>query len=232
MSLKFFIKGYPRAGFSIKNSLMDLNTLLTVKTQLRDSSWDDQFFQKLQEGSIRVLTQDPQEGPEGFPYLLVTTYGDTGFEPFQRVAHWCADKGVGIVLNPTEDGEDYLFTFGMLWNYKHRGEFFSTWVHEEAGQIKDQMVVRQITENYWPKIPRQIFKEFLLQQNILRPRVCLFSQSSSSDPELGFSMDSLGHPPERERKGIMEAFSWFFPRHYSLVLVSEKDIGTHHFTDI
>lgn len=211
---------------------MDLNTLLAVKTKLRDSAWDDQFFAKLQEGAIRVLSQDPQEGPEGFPYLLVTTYGDAGFEPFQKVAHWCADTGVGMVLNPTEDGEDYLFTFGMLWNFKYRGEFFSSWTHEAQSTTIDKMVVRQVTDSYWPKMPRQIFREFLLQQNILRPRVCLFSQNSSSDPELGFSLESLGNPPERERTGIMEAFSWFFPRHYSLVLVSEKDIGPHHFIDV
>ncbi len=211
---------------------MNLNELLAVKSKLRDGEWETGFFAALQEGQIRVLSQDPQAGPEGFPYLLTTTYGEQGQEPFQRVAHWCADTGIGLTLNPTEDGEDYLFTFGMLWNYKHRGEFYSFWSHDESSSATDEMVIRKITDVYWPEKPRKIFKEFLLQQNILQPKVVLFSKDAKSDPELGISLESIGNPPQREHNGILEAFSWFFPRHYALVLVSESQFGRQHFVNI
>ncbi|MCC6137899.1 MAG: hypothetical protein IT287_04655 [Bdellovibrionaceae bacterium] len=211
---------------------MSLNTLLAVKSKLRDGEWEESFFATLGAGNIRVLSENPQEGPEGFPYLLTTSYGQDYDEPFTKVAHWCADTGVGIVLNPTEDGEDYLFTFGMLWNYKYRGEFYSQWTHEETEASAPQMVIRKITDVFWPEKPRKIFKEFLIHQSILRPRVCLFSKSASSDPELGISLECLGNPPQRERAQLLEAFSWFFPRHYALVLVSEADIGTQHFIDV
>lgn len=211
---------------------MDLNQILTVKSKLRDGDWENRFLEALQAGQIRVLSQDPQMGPEGFPYLLTTTYGDQGQEPFQRVAHWCADAGVGIVLNPTEDGEDYLFTFGMLWNYKYRGEFYSFWSHDDSAINAGGMVVRKITDVFWPEKPRRIFKEFLAQQNIFTPKAVLFSKDAKSDPELGISLESLGNPPEREHKGILEAFSWFFPRHYSLLLVPEAEVGAKHFIDI
>lgn len=211
---------------------MELNTLLAVKSKLRDGEWEQNFFNALNSGKIRVLTQDPQSGPEGFPYLLTTSYGENHEEPFQRIAHWCADTGIGMVLNPTEDGEDYMFTFGMLWNYKYRGEFYSQWSHEETESSTPTMVIRKITEAYWPDKPRKIFQEFLIHQNILRPRVVLFSKSATSDPELGVSLESLGNPPEREHKGILEAFSWFFPRHYALVLVSEASMDPKHFVDV
>lgn len=211
---------------------MSLNELLSIKKSLRDDDWEQSFFHALSSAKIRVLNQDPQEGPEGFPYLLITTYGQGAEESFQRVAHWCADTGVGLVLNPTDEGEDYLFTFGMLWNYKQSGYFFSGWLHEDNDEPMEQMVIRQMTDMYWPQKPRTIFKEFLLQQNILRPKITLFSKTSTSDPELGFSLESLGNPPEREHTGVLEAFSWFFPRHYSLVLVSEKQMGSQHFMDV
>lgn len=211
---------------------MELNQLLAVKSSLRDYEWEQSFFTTLTGGRIRVLSQDPQSGPEGFPYLLTTSYGEKNEEPFQRVAHWCADTGIGLVLNPSEDGEDYLFTFGMLWNYKFRGEFYSMWSHDDKNASDNKMVVRQITEAYWPEKPRKLFREFLIHQNILNGRVCLFSKSASSDPELAISLESLGNPAQREHKGILEGFSWFFPRHYSLVLVSEAKIGTQHFVNV
>lgn len=211
---------------------MSLNTLLAVKSNLRDGEWEDSFFSTLTTGNIRVLNENPQVGPEGFPYLLTTSYGKEYDEPFQKVAHWCADTGIGLVLNPTEDGEDYLFTFGMLWNYKLRGEFYSSWTHEESQASTPQMVVRKITEAYWPEKQRKIFKEFLINQNVLRPKVCLFSKTSNSDPELGVSLECLGNPPLKERAQLLEAFSWFFPRHYSLVLASEAELGSQHFVDV
>jgi hypothetical protein len=210
---------------------MSLESLLALKSDLRDHDWEMDFFSKIAEAPVRLLSVDPQNGPEGFPYLLTTTYGGPD-EPFTKIAHWCADKGVGLVLNPSEDGEDYLFTFGMLWNFKYRGEFYSYWVHEGEPSTEATMVVRQITDAYWPATPRKIFKEFLIQQGILAARMCLFSKSASSDPELAISLESLGNPNAREHAGILEAFSWFFPRHYSLVLMSEAELGAKHFLNI
>lgn len=211
---------------------MSLNELLAVKSKLRDGEWETNFLSSVQAGQIRVLSQDPQSGPEGFPYLLTTSYGEGQQDPFQRVAHWCADTGVGIVLNPTEDGEDYMFTFGMLWNYKYRGEFYSFWSHDEASTDGDKMVIRKMTDVFWPEKPRRIFREFLMQQSILSPKVVLFSKTAKSDPELGISLESLGNPPAAEHQGILEAFSWFFPRHYTLLLVKESDIGAQHFVGV
>lgn len=206
--------------------------MLTVKSKLRDGEWDNQFLDALRVGQIRVLTQDPQTGPEGFPYLLTTTYGEEGKEPFEQIANWCAETGVGMVLNPTEDGEDYMFTFGMLWNLKYRGEFYSFWMHDDSQPSSDEMVVRKITDVFWPEKPRRIFKEFLAQQNIFNAKVVLFSKDAKSDPELGISLESLGSPHEREHAGILEAFSWFFPRHYTLVLVPETQLGKQHFVSV
>lgn len=219
------------ANFNLRQ-VMDLQELLNVKAKLRDANWEIKFLEMISHSSVRVLSQDPQEGPDGFPYLLITTYGESHEEPFLKVAQWCADAGVGIVLNPTEEGEDYLFTFGMLWNFKYRGEFFSEWSHQSQAESSQKMVIRQMTELYWPDKPRKIFKEFLLQQNIFRPRVCLFSKTAQSDPELGISLDSVGSPPSHEHSGILEAFSWFFPRHYTLVFLQESQMGVEHFVSV
>ena len=76
---------------------------------------------------------------------------------------------------------------------------------------------------------RKIFKEFLLQQGVMQPKVLMLSEVSDGPMDLTFSLESLGNPKKAEWEGILEAFSWFFPRHYSLSIVSEKNILGHSF---
>ena len=42
---------------------------------------------------------------------------------FDNSIEWLSDKGVGMVVNPTKGVPDYVFTYGMLWNYRERAQF-------------------------------------------------------------------------------------------------------------
>ena len=53
---------------------------------------------------------------------------------------------------------------------------------------------------------------------------------NKTDYDLAFSLESLGNPPDKEHIGILEALSWFFPTHYSLMLISQK--GLPLFTEL
>lgn len=196
-----------------------------------------EFFAQLLKKPVRLLTPDPQQGPEGFPYLLVTTHQEG--DQFIDLLKWCADKGVGIVINPTETSADYIFTYGMIWNFFLRGEFItestsSTETRSELEFNNQQTVLTAVpNESYWPLPARKIFKEFLLQQGIYTPRCLLIlDHVAPGDVDLCFSLESLGQPPIAEQKGILEAFAWFFPLHYSLAFVHEKHLSAATFLQL
>jgi len=204
-----------------------LSKLLTVKINARDEKWVDDFLKEIAAAKVKLLSPDPQEGPDGFPYMMVST--DEAAEPFRDIAVWCADKGIGIAVNPHKDTADFVFTYGMLWNFAVRGEFITDGeiTHDKKEirlQADQQLFAGKPSENFWPPPARKNFKEFLVQQGILQPRSILLAEEEGGPLDLAFSLESLSNPPEPEWDGILEAFSWFFPRHYSLALLSENSI--------
>jgi hypothetical protein len=193
------------------------------------------FLSHPQNQKVKLLTEDPQTGPEGFPYMMLSTEGATT-EPFLNLVKWGADRGIGLVVNPQKETPDLVLTYGMLWNYVERGEFFTETQMQPSGEIQltpnGQLFAGVPSESYWPAIRRKIFKEFLIQQGVMQPKVLMLSEVHEGPMDLTFSLESLGNPQKSEWAGILEAFSWFFPRHYSLSIVSEKNILGHSFVSL
>lgn len=204
-----------------------LNQLLSIPDVERDSQWENQFFHALSNGNLEVFMQEPQTGPDGWPYLL-TKAEETSQEPFQRVLHWLSDKGIGLVVNPQKEYPDYVFTYGMLWHFKETGLFFKE-QPSTAGEgvfefrVKDIKASGEPSEAYLPTYARKIVREFLQQQGVLAPKVLAFTLDGEKY-ELAFSVESLGNPDQSEHQGILEAISWFLPPHYLIALVSEKEL--------
>jgi hypothetical protein len=193
------------------------------------------FLSHPQNQKVKLLTEDPQTGPEGFPYMMLSTEGSAA-EPFLNLVKWGADRGIGLVINPQKDTPDLVLTYGMLWNYVERGEFFTETPMQSSGEIQltpnGQLFAGVPSESYWPAARRKIFKEFLIQQGVMQPKVLMLSEVFEGPMDLTFSLESLGNPQKAEWTGILEAFSWFFPRHYSLSIVSEKNILGHSFVSL
>ncbi len=193
------------------------------------------LFSNPQDQKVLLLSEDPQAGPDGFPYLMLSTESAAA-EPFLNVIKWASDRGIGLVVNPQKENPDYVFTFGMLWNYVDRGEFLTESQMQTSGEIllaqDGKLFAGTPSEGYWPLARRKIFKEFLFQQGVISPKVLMLSEKPEGPMDLTFSLESLGNPQKIEWTGILEAFSWFFPRHYSLTIVSEKNILGHSFISL
>jgi hypothetical protein len=187
-----------------------------------------QFLSEPRLQKVKIMSEDPQSGPDGFPYIMLQTDAQ-GEEPFLNVVDWCVSRGIGIVLNPHKETPDTIFTYGMLWNYREKGEFFTQApVVSGLGDMRvdgeKPLFAGHPSESYWPLDIRKIFKEFLVQQGVLNPRVLMLGEKQDGPMDLVFSLESIGNPPQKEWAGILEAFAWFFPRHYSLSLINEKTI--------
>lgn len=202
-----------------------METLLAVPDKNRDEKWEDQFLQAFTNSTVSVLSQDPQNGPDNWPYLMVEV-SEQGTEPAQRVLEWLSLRGIGLVVNPQKDYPDFVMNFGMIWNFRKTGRFIHRVPAVSTGEWTGETKLIKAgppTEEYLPAFVRKIIREFFRDQGIMDPRILMIS-NDGTNYDLAVSLESLGNPPESEHKGIAEALAWFLPGHYSLVLVSEKGL--------
>lgn len=213
-----------------------MEEILKVPVDDRDEAWEQSFFRALPQSQFEFLSDSPIEGPDGMPYLAVSTVSENG-EPADKVFDWLGEKGVGLAVNPSDEAPDYVFSYGMIWNFLLNGEFLTEAENESDGgkefEITEgqEMMAGTPSEAYFPPHVRTIFKEFMQQQGVHKPRVVMLSQDSKNY-DLCFSWESLGKPPQEEWQGILEAFSWFFPMHYSFSILSEDSIQGIEFIEI
>lgn len=188
----------------------------------RDSVWEQNFLELFPTVKINLLKETPQSGPDNFPYLLIET-SEKAAEPAKDVLAWLSDKGIGLVLNPQKEFPDYIWSYGMIWNYAQTGKFI-TETSEMDESASDQFFVGTPSESYLPRTVRTLIKQFCSDQGIMKPKITMLSKDQRNF-DLCFSIESFGSPSEKEHDGILRALAWFLPNHYSLAMVSESDFS-------
>lgn len=213
----------------MENNLLEL---LKEPIDQRDQKWENSFFHSLVSSKLKVLSPDPQLGPDQWPYLMVET-SEAGTEPASQIIRWLAERGIGLVVNPQKDYPDFVFTYGMLWHFKNTGLFYRELAQDpqKVADYSNQKIANagDASEDFLPTSVRKILRDFFRDQSVLAPKILVVSMDNKQF-DLCFSLESLGNPPESEHAGIAEAISWFLPPHYSIVLVSEK--GLPQFFDL
>jgi len=209
-----------------------LSLHLQTTEEERDQNWDEKFFKLLSEANLLIITDDPQQGPDGWPYLLCEITGPIKSEKTdsaQKILHWLSTRGIGLVINPKRlPYPDYVFSFGMIWSFRETGYF----IKYQNLNTDRQFILQQNsdiktgppTAEYLPPYVRSIIKDFLRDQSVFDARILMIS-TDGLNFDLCFSLESLGSPPETEHEGILEAISWFLPPHYSVAVVSENGLA-------
>jgi hypothetical protein len=205
---------------------MTINELIQIPDENRDMQWENDFFMELSQSKLMILSQDPQTGPDGWPYLLTET-SSAAAEPAQKILQWLATRGMGLVINPQKEYPDYVFSYGMIWHFKETGLFYRAKADVSTGSFElssgAKLHAGPPSPEYLPQYVRNIMKEFFRDQGLLNVKILVMS-ADRVHYDLAFSLESLGNPPVKEHQGIAEAISWFLPPHYSVVLVSEKGL--------
>lgn len=207
---------------------------LTVKEEDRNQNWDEVFFKLFSESNIKIMTEDPQQGPDGWPYLITETSSEGissegKVDSAQKVLRWLSDKGIGLVLNPRRNPyPDYVFSYGMIWSFRETGLFikYNEVVAEKEFVLDQNSFIKTgpPSAEYLPDYVRLVLKDFFRDQGIFDARILMIS-TDGEHYDLCFSLESLGTPPESEHEGILEAISWFLPPHYSIAVVSEQGLA-------
>ena len=115
--------------------MRSLDQLLDAPAESRDPNWENEFFHQITTSNVNILSPEPQTGPDSWPYLMVESDSEAK-ESVQKILHWLSDKGIGLVLNPTEEYPDYIFTFGMIWHFKETGLFIRPQSEVAKGAIE------------------------------------------------------------------------------------------------
>lgn len=208
-----------------------IQTHLQTLEENRNQEWDEKFFKLFSECELTFLTEDPQQGPDGWPYLLVETSGENSSghqDSAQKVLHWLSARGIGLVVNPKKlPYPDYVFSYGMIWSFRETGYF----IKYENNSINKNFELNADTSvttgpaspEYLPAYVRGIIRDFFRDQSVFEPKILMISVDGKNY-DLCFSLESLSSPPEGEHEGILEAISWFLPPHYSIAIVSETGL--------
>ncbi len=212
---------------------LDLVNLVSQPDAARNGEWERAFFQALIEGNVVVENPEAQPGPDGWPYLFVRT-GHDATEPGTRVVQWLASKGIGLVVNGHKEFPDYVFSYGMLWNFAERGEFLTVSPPSDqalSGSIElkegQKVLAGPPTPEFLPTYVRDILSHFFAQQEIFTPKILVLT-TDQKHYDLCFSLDSMGNPSQDEHQGIAEALAWFLPAHYSILLAREEGMPLFH----
>ncbi len=206
------------------DSTLDLDHLVSRPESFRDEGWESAFFSALLESHVQLDDDRVQIAPDGWPYLFVRS-GQGGSEPVIRILDQISDRGIGLVVNGHKLVPDYVFTFGMLWNFRETGQFISQHRPQAEGKIefsRDQkLIMGPPTEKYLPLYVRACLREYLQAQGAQEPRILVVTDQSYSHADLCFSIESLGHPEPQTHRQHAERIGWFLPTHYSIVFVHE-----------
>lgn len=210
---------------------MEFETLIQQPESRRDPDWEANFLKSFPQLKVAVESDQAKAGPDGWPYFFVKTSPE-GTEPVRQILEWLADKGIGLVVNSHKMLPDYVFPFGMIWNFKESGRFLELRQERPAGQViyapEKNLLIGPPSERYLPRYVREVIKEFLKAQGFPDPRVLVISSRDFLEVDLVFSVESLSPLPLPQHSVLAEQLAWFLPLHYNLVLGSEKLLPPFH----
>lgn len=200
------------------------NQHLSTAEAYRDEAWENLFLKHFPETRVTVVEEDIRIGPDGFAYLILAMDPQSD-EPVEKILSWAYDKGVGLVLNSHKMVPDYVFTHGMLWYYAFNKRFQESSSFKSGGVELDlnNSVFGEVADSYWPKFSREMLREFLKTQNVTL-NYLLVTSKDFKQTDLCLTEESFSALPAPKRNQLIEKIRWFLPPHYSVVLVSEKNL--------
>lgn len=207
---------------------MEFEKLVQLPESSRDDQWELNFLDSVVSMKVEVLEQgDPAHGPDGWPYLRVRT--GQGEEPFINIVRWLAGRGIGLVVNPHKMTPDYVFTYGMLWNFVETNRFVTPWtgITPESAEVdlSEQPIIGSPSDQYLPPYVRDILNHFLQDQGIQKPQILVATSRDYKNTDLVFALESMGSPVAQDQKALAEVLSWFLPLHYSLTFLPQASVS-------
>lgn len=209
--------------------------LIQMPKEQRNELWVDMFLENLSGASFRC--GDPQviSGPDGYPYFqLFLPEPGVEFQCFvidHMTDTFLLENGLGVVINPSGTGADWVLTYGDILNlklnqafYTTDGHSFSTQQETEVLQEEEQVMVAQPSEQILPGYTRNILREYLKANGIENPKVVLMMKNRDGkvSQDIVFNITRDNFTTDEDHRALMGSLQWFMPQHYSYAGMDEQ----------
>jgi hypothetical protein len=212
--------------------MQTLRELFATPREGRDDAWIASFFAAIPNAPLVTTPEQVMQGPDGFPYLVLKLPPDGAFE--QRTVAGaiepCTDKGLGIVIEPTSRGPEWVFDYGTLFSYRAYGTFVGDPADSTSrpGPAKEvlkedtNVMVGSPNEEMLPSWARRAVARFLEQVGgVKEPKVCVMVEPSRAPARnLVFNIHPEDFPSPEAFERVLNRIGWFMPRGRSVIAVS------------
>ena len=109
------------------------------------------------------------------PVFLMVETTESSDEPVVKILHWLSTKGIGLVVNPLKEYPDYVFPWGMIWNFKETNLFRLNQppVIQGTVELKNEqgLIAGPPHPKYLPDYVRSILKQFFMDQGLMQVKI-------------------------------------------------------------
>ncbi|QJD94618.1 hypothetical protein HH214_01395 [Mucilaginibacter robiniae] len=215
------------------------NLVQTPKSE-RDENWQKAFLQNVIQASFRCGEPQVITGPDGFLYFqLFLPEPNKSFQCYvidKMKDDFLLSSGFGVVINPTPNSVDWVFSYGDILNLHLNKTFYTTEktpfsrrVNDETIDKNEKVMIGQPSEAILPQQTRQLLAELLKINGVENPKVLLMMRDKQdgkdSTQDLVFNLTPQTFKTQDEYRSIMQAISWYLPKHYSFVGIDESVFG-------
>lgn len=213
-----------------------LFNLIQTPAADRNEHWQKQLLENIPQASFRC--GDPQviTGPDGFPYFqLFLPEPNKSFNCYvieKMKDDFLLSSGFGVVLNPTANSAEWVFSYGDILNYHLNKEFYTTTNHsflnkagEEVVKGGEEVMIGQPSEMLFPDVTRKLIGELLRNNGVKNPKMLLMMrklEGGGVSQHLVFNLTPDKFPNEEVYKDMMKTITWYLPKHYTIVGTSEQ----------
>lgn len=214
--------------------------LVQIPRSERDENWTKTFLENVGMASFRCGEEQIITGPDGFPYfqLLLPEPGNS-FQCFvidKMKDDFLLNSGFGVVVNPTGNSADWVFSYGDILNYHLNKTFltgnkthFSKENEVETISANEEVLIGQPSEVLLPKNTRKLLHEFLKANGVKNPKILLLMRRLKNEAgvsqDLVFNITPTNFENENIYRSVMQTISWYLPRHYTIIGMEEKSMG-------
>jgi hypothetical protein len=201
-----------------------LTDYLNVNSGLRNAQWENDFLRSFVSSNVYIEDDSVQIGPDGWPYLYLTDSKEqkhVSEDKSLNLLQWAYDHGVGLVLNASKERPDYVFNFGMIWNFIHNKTFLTETF--ENNKSNAPIYVAKVSGDIIPQKPLEFIKDYIKSAGVEAPRCALITRDKVNY-DFAVGLESIGNPPKSEHEGIAKGLSWFLPHHIPVVLIYEDKL--------
>jgi len=198
-----------------------LKELCELPISKRDLAWEKSLAKAFNDSDVFLVEDQPFQGPDGFSYMHISSERGERIDK-EDFLSWCFESGLGLVLNLKEKkAPDYVFNYGMVWNYLLRGKFMNEVL--EARESEEDLYVHKISEGYLPKEVRRVVKDYLAMNKIDDAKISLVSGGDGTPYELMWCFPNTEITKEADKTTLLEAIAWFLPLDYRLIWADSEE---------